>query len=70
VARLVRREAHPPSGATILTEVKVGLRVPGSHSQPTVRVSLLEPSRDSEPRVREFRANEESLFDVTDLGIV
>jgi hypothetical protein len=63
-------EARPPSGATILTDVKVGLRVPGSHSQPTVRVSLLEPRRDSEPRVREIRANEDGLFDVTDLGIV
>lgn len=63
-------EARPPSGATILTEVKVGLRVPGSHSQPNVRVSLLEPSHDSEPRVREVEANEDGLFDVTDLGIV
>jgi hypothetical protein len=42
----------------------------GSRSQPSVRVSLLEPSRDSEPRVRELRANEDGLFDVTDLGIV
>lgn len=63
-------EARPPSGATILTEVMVGLRVPGAHGQPSVRVSLLEPSRDSEPRVREIRANEDGLFDVTDLGIV
>lgn len=63
-------EARTPSGSTILAQVKVGLRVPGSHSQPTVRVSLLEPSRDSEPRVREIRANEDGLFDVTDLGIV
>jgi hypothetical protein len=63
-------EARPTSGAAILTDVKVGLRVPGSRSQPTVRVSLLEPSRDSEPRVREIRANGDGLFDVTDLGIV
>jgi hypothetical protein len=63
-------EARPPSGATILTEVKVGLRFPGSHNQPNVRVSLLEPSRDSEPRMREVEANEDGLFDVTDLGIV
>jgi hypothetical protein len=35
-----------------------------------VRVSLLEPSHDSEPRVREIRANEDGLFDVTDPGIV
>ncbi len=63
-------EARPPIGATILTDVKVGLRLPGSHSQPTVRVSLLEPSCDSELRVREIRPNEDGLFDVTDLGIV
>jgi hypothetical protein len=67
---LAAGEARPPSGATILADVKVGLRLPGSHGQPTVRVSLLEPSRDSEPRVREIRANEDGLFDVTDLGIV
>jgi len=35
-----------------------------------VRVSLLDPNRDSDPRVREVRANEGGLFDVTDLGIV
>jgi hypothetical protein len=63
-------EARPPSGAAILTDVKVGLRVPGFDRQPTVRVSLLEPSRDSEPRVREIHANEDGLFDVTDLGLV
>lgn len=63
-------EARPPLGGAILTEVKVGLRVPGAHSQPAVRVSLLDPTRDSEPRVREVRANEDGLFDVTDLGIV
>jgi hypothetical protein len=63
-------EARPPRAAPILIEVKVGLRIPGSQSPPTVRVSLLEPSRDSEPRVREIRANEDGLFDVTDLGIV
>lgn len=63
-------EARSPLGAAILTEVKVGLRFPGAHSQPTVRVSLLEPNRDSEPRVREIHANEDGLFDVTDLGIV
>jgi hypothetical protein len=63
-------EARPPRGAAILTEVKVGIRVPGAHSQPPVRVSLLEPTRDSQPHVREVRANEDGLFDVTDLGIV
>ncbi len=63
-------EARAPSGSTILAQVKVGLRLPGLRDQPTVRVSLLEPSRDSEPRVREIRANENGLFDVTDLGIV
>jgi hypothetical protein len=35
-----------------------------------VRVSLLDPGRDSEPRVREVRANEGGLFDVTDPGTV
>jgi hypothetical protein len=34
------------------------------------RVSLLEPNRGSEPLVREINANEDGLFDVTDLGIV
>jgi hypothetical protein len=63
-------EARPPSGAAILTDIKVGFRVPGSQGQSTVRVSLLEPSRGSEPRVRELRANEDGLFDVTDLGLV
>jgi hypothetical protein len=63
-------EARPPRAASILTEVKVGLRIPGSQSPPTVRVSLLDPGRDSEPRMREVRANEDGLFDVTDLGLV
>ncbi len=63
-------EALPPAGSTILAQVKVGLRIPGFRDQPAVRVSLLEPSRDGEPRVREIHANEDGLFDVTDLGIV
>jgi hypothetical protein len=54
----------------VLVKVKVGLRVPGFRDQPTVRVSLLEPNRDSEPRVREIQANEDGVFDVTDLAIV
>jgi hypothetical protein len=63
-------EALPPVGSTILAQVKVGLHIPGFRDQPTVRVSVLEPSRDGEPRAREIRANEDGLFDVTDLGIV
>lgn len=63
-------EARPPRAAPILIEVKVGLHIPGSQSPPTVRVSLLDPDRGSEPHVREVRANEDGLFDVTDLEIV
>ena len=63
-------DARPPIGAAILVGVKVGLRIPGFCTQPTVRVSLLEPSRDGGPRVREIQANEDGLFDLTDLGIV
>jgi hypothetical protein len=62
---LAAGEARPAIGSTILVDVKVGLR-----NRSTVRVSLLEPNRDSEPRVREIHANEDGLFDVTDLGIV
>ena len=62
--------ARPPIGAAILVSVKVGLRVPGFRDQPTVRVSLLEPNRDSDARSREIHANEDGLFDVTELGIV
>jgi hypothetical protein len=67
---LTTGEARPPVGATILVKVKVGVRVPGIRDQPTVRVSLLEPNRDGEPRVREIQANEDGVFDVTDLAIV
>jgi hypothetical protein len=67
---LTSGEARPPIGSTILVKVKVGVRVPGIRDQPTVRVSLLEPNRDGEPRVREIQANEDGVFDVTDLAIV
>lgn len=67
---LTTGEARPPVGSTILVKVKVGLRAPGLRDQPTVRVSLLEPNRDGEPRVREIQANEDGVFDVTDLAIV
>ncbi len=63
-------EARPPSGSTILAQVKVGLHLPGLRDQPTVRVSLLEPSHDCESRVRELHANEDGLFDITDLDLV
>ena len=63
-------EARPPIGAAILVDVKVGLRIPGFRAQPTVRVSLLEPNRNSDVRMREIHANEDGLFDLTNLGIV
>ena len=65
---LIAGEARPPSGSPILIQVKVGFRIPGRRDQPAVRVSLLEPGLDSEPR--ELRANQDGLVDVTDLRIV
>lgn len=63
-------EAQPPIGSEILVHVKVGLRLPRFRDRATVRLSILEPARGGEARIEEVRANEDGLFDVTDLGVV
>jgi len=63
-------KAQPPIGSAILVHVKVGFRIPALRDRTFVRVSILEPARGGEARVTEMRANEDGLFDVTDLGIV
>jgi len=63
-------EALPPVGSEILVHVKVAFRVPWVRDQAVVRLSVLEPARGGEARTEEVRANDDGLFDVTDLGIV
>jgi hypothetical protein len=63
-------KAQPPIGSAILVHVKVGFRIPAIRDRAFVRVSILEPARGGEARVEEMRANEDGLFEVTELGIV
>jgi len=61
---------RPPTGSKILVHVKVGFRIPVLRDRAVVRVSVLEPARGGKTQMREVRANEDGVFDVTDLKIV
>lgn len=63
-------EAQPPVGSAILVHVKLGYRIPLIRDRAFVRVSILEPAKGGEAREHEVRANDDGLFDVTELGVV
>lgn len=63
-------KGRPPIGSKILVRVRIGFRVPALRDRAVVRISVLEPARGGDTKLHEVRANEDGLFDVTDLGLV
>jgi hypothetical protein len=63
-------EARPPVGSVILVRTQIRVRFPVLRRRARVCFHLLEPARGGESRPVELEANEDGLFDVTELGIV
>jgi hypothetical protein len=63
-------EARPPVGSVILVRTQIRVRFPVLRRQARVCLHLLEPARGGKSRLVEVEANEDGLFDVTELGIV
>jgi hypothetical protein len=63
-------EARPPIGSAILVQMQVHTRIPALRTRAGMNFSLLEPVSDSKARAVEVEANDDGLFDVTELGIV
>jgi hypothetical protein len=68
--RLSEDKGKPPLGSAVLIEVHASHPLLALAGVRTARFSAFEPGGDEEIRVRELRANEDRLFDVTGLGIV
>lgn len=62
-------EARLPVSSAILARVQLSGSIPGLRARHRLRLSLIEPAKEGDS-ARELRANEDRLFDVTDLGIV
>lgn len=68
--RLAEDKGRPPNGPAVLTEVQVSNDLLVLVGIRTARLSVFEPGTDEEIRLLELKANDDRLFDVTDLGIL
>lgn len=60
----------PPSGPRVLTQASVSVEVLALVRPRSARLWTFQPDSDEEPRVVALTANDDGLFDVTELGIV
>jgi hypothetical protein len=68
--RLAEDKGKMPNGAAVLTRAYVTHWMVGLVRTRTARFWIFQPSTDEEPRRHELEANDDALFDVTELGIV
>ena len=68
--RLAEDSGRPPSGSTVLTRVEARHHLLAWARPRPARVWTFQPGSDLEPRLHELEANDDGLFDVTELGIV
>lgn len=68
--QLAESRARPPRGSAVLGSVKVSIYIPGLTRRPSARLSIFEPATGGESRTLELEANEDNLFDITDLDLV
>ncbi len=68
--RLAEDRGRPPLGSVVLTKVDVPNDVAWLAQRRTIRFWILEPETGKEPFRREREANDDGLFDVSELGLV
>jgi hypothetical protein len=68
--RVAEDKGKMPNGAAVLTRVFVSHYMAGLVRTRTARFWIFQPSTDEEPQVHELEANDDGLFDVTELGVV
>ncbi|HEX3238780.1 MAG TPA: hypothetical protein VHR18_01440 [Solirubrobacterales bacterium] len=68
--RLAEDKGSPPGGATVLTRVEARNHYLAWLRPRPARFWAFAPGPDEEPRLREIEANDDGLFDVTELGLV
>ena len=68
--RLAEDRGQPPNGATVLTRVYVSRYLLVPVGKRSARLWTFRPGADEEIRVYELEADEDGLFDVTELGLV
>lgn len=68
--RMGEGRAKPPSGPRVLARVSVSVAAPALLRPRSARLWTFEPDRDDEFRTDDLSANDDGLFDVTELGIV
>ncbi len=68
--RLAEDRGRPPSGPAVLTRVHVSHSLLVLAGRRSARLWTFRPDADEEIRIHELEANDDGLFDVTELGIV
>jgi len=68
--RLGEDKGAPPNGSMVLTGMYASHYALALVGRRTLRFWIFEPGVDDGPRLHELEANENGLFDVTDLGLV
>jgi hypothetical protein len=68
--RLAEDKGKPPNGPRVLARASVTHYMFALVGTRTARFWIFEPGIDEEVRVHELEANDDGLFDVTDLGLV
>jgi hypothetical protein len=68
--RLADERGNPPSGPLVLTRVEVTPDLLSLFRPRTARFWTFQPGTDEEIQVHQLEANDDGLFDVTELGIV
>jgi hypothetical protein len=68
--RLSDDKARAPVGPVVLMAVEVSRYVPWLRETRSLRLFISEPASGGEPRLHEIDANDDYLFDVTELGLI
>ena len=68
--RMAEDKGTPPNGPVVLIRVPVSHRRVRPGAPGSARLWTFEPDSDEEPRAADLTANDDGLFDVTELGIV
>lgn len=68
--RLAEEKGRPPEGSLVVTEAYASHRSLALFGKRSARIAIFEPGSDEEIRVHALEANDDRLFDVTELGLL